>query len=71
METESGNYLNVTLKNKILSTDTVLDFMEYYDYKKKIMVKKLIIFQFHDKKLLLPTPESPTIIILKFMKLSD
>ena len=35
METESGNYLNVTLKNKILSTDTVLDFMEYYEYKKK------------------------------------
>ena len=26
METESGNYLNVTLKNKILSTDTVLEF---------------------------------------------
>ena len=46
METESGNYLNVTLKNKILSTDTVLDFMEYYDYKKKknqAQIKKKLI----------------------------
>ena len=46
METESGNYLNVTLKNKILSTDTVLDFMEYYEYKKKknqAQIKKKLI----------------------------
>ena len=33
METESGNYLNVTLKNKILSKDTVLEYMDYYGYK--------------------------------------
>ena len=44
METESGNYLNVTLKNKILSTDTVLDFMEYYDYtNNQAQVKKKLI----------------------------
>ena len=46
METESGNYLNVTLKNKILSTDTVLDFMEYYEYKNKknqAQIKKKLI----------------------------
>ena len=44
METESGNYLNVTLKNKILSTDTVLDFMEDYDYtNNQAQVKKKLI----------------------------
>ena len=42
METESGNYLNVTLKNKILSTDTVLDYLEYYKYKDKKNQKKLL-----------------------------
>ena len=41
METESGNYLNVTLKNKILSTDTVLGYMEYYEYKKAINQAKI------------------------------
>ena len=41
METESGNYLNVTLKNKILSTDTVLGYMEYYEYKKTINQPKI------------------------------
>ena len=35
METESGNYLNVTLKNKILSTDTVLDYLKYFKYENK------------------------------------
>ena len=35
METEGGNYLNVTLKNKILSTQTVLDFLEDNKYKDK------------------------------------
>ena len=34
METEGGNYLNVTLKNKILS-DTVLKFLEKHNYKNK------------------------------------
>ena len=44
METESGNYLNVTLKNKILSTETVLEFMEYYDYtNNQAQVKKKLI----------------------------
>ena len=41
METESGNYLNVTLKNKILSTDTVLDYMEYFKKKKKKNQQKI------------------------------
>ena len=35
METEGGNYLNVTLKNKILSTETVLQFLDSYKYKSK------------------------------------
>ena len=35
METEGGNYLNVTLKNKILSTETVLEFLEENKYKDK------------------------------------
>ena len=41
METESGNYLNVTLKNKILSTDTVLNYLEFFKYKNKNNQKKL------------------------------
>ena len=35
METEGGNYLNVTLKNKILSTQTILEFLEEKKYKDK------------------------------------
>ena len=35
METEGGNYLNVTLKNKILSTETVLEYLEANKYKNK------------------------------------
>ena len=41
METEGGNYLNVTLKNKILSTDTVLEYMDYYGYKTQSEKDKL------------------------------
>ena len=35
METEGGNYLNVTLKNKILSTQTIYDFLIENEYKDK------------------------------------
>ena len=35
METEGGNYLNVTLKNKILSTENILQYLEKNEYKKK------------------------------------
>ena len=35
METEGGNYLNVTLKNKILSQETILEFLENKNYKNK------------------------------------
>ena len=35
METEVGNYLNVTLKNKIISTETILEFLEENKYKDK------------------------------------
>jgi hypothetical protein len=35
METEGGNYLNVTLKNKILSTETILEFLDNNKYKDK------------------------------------
>ena len=36
METDSGNYLNVTLKNKIISTDNILTYLieKNYTYKK-------------------------------------
>ena len=39
----------------------------YLNYKKKIMVKKLIIFQFHDKKLLLPFGMALAQIILNII----
>ena len=32
METEGGNFLNVTLKNKIIQADTVLDFLKDHKY---------------------------------------
>ena len=35
METEGGNYLNVTLKNKILSTETVLQYLKDFNYTDK------------------------------------
>ena len=35
IETDSGNYLIVTLKNKIIQNETVLDFINKYDYSKK------------------------------------
>ena len=38
VETENGNYLNVTLKNKILSTETVYDYI--YENKDKNKIKK-------------------------------
>ena len=33
METEGGNYLNVTLKNKILSTETILQYLNNNEYR--------------------------------------
>ena len=44
METDGGNYLNVTLKNKILSKETILQFLEKNNYKKnqQKLKKKLI-----------------------------
>ena len=41
METDSGNYLNVTIKNKIIQTESVLDYLNYYDYKKKANQKEI------------------------------
>jgi len=35
METEGGNYINVTLKNKISSADNILKFLKYSNYKAK------------------------------------
>ena len=35
IETDSGNYLNVTLKNKIIQSDTVLDYLVNMDYTNK------------------------------------
>ena len=35
METEGGNYLNVTLKNKIWATETILEYLKNNEYKKK------------------------------------
>ena len=33
METDSGNYLNVTLKNKIIQNETIYDYINQYKYK--------------------------------------
>ena len=41
METDGGNYLNVTLKNKILSQDTILQFLEKNKYNIKNNHEKL------------------------------
>ena len=35
IETDSGNYLIVTLKNKIIQNETVLDYINKYDYSNK------------------------------------
>ena len=35
METDKGNYLNVTIKNKIVQTDSILDFLEEREYSNK------------------------------------
>ena len=35
VETDRGNFLNVTLKNKIIQSETVYDFLNYYGYKDK------------------------------------
>ena len=42
METEKGNYLNVTLKNKIIQNETVLDYLNYYKYQKDEKLQKEI-----------------------------
>ena len=42
METEKGNYLNVTLKNKIIQNETVLDYLNYYKYQKNEKLQKEI-----------------------------
>ena len=40
METDKGNYLNVTLKNKIIQNETVYDYLNYYKYQKNEDVQK-------------------------------
>ena len=35
METDNGNFLNVTLKNKIIQTDSVLDVLKSLKYTNK------------------------------------
>ena len=40
METDSGNYLNVTLKNKIIQNETVLDYINLYKYHKNEKIQK-------------------------------
>ena len=35
IETDSGNYLNVTLKNKIIQSETVLDYLQNFKYNDK------------------------------------
>ena len=42
METDSGNYLNVTLKNKIIQNETVLDYLNYYKFKGNDKLQKEI-----------------------------
>ena len=40
IETDSGNYLNVTLKNKIIQSDSALDHLINLGYTKKIIMKQ-------------------------------
>jgi hypothetical protein len=40
METDKGNYLNVTIKNKILQNNSILDYLNKYDYTDKNKKKK-------------------------------
>ena len=42
METEKGNYLNVTLKNKIIQNETVLDYLNNYKYQNNEKLQKEI-----------------------------
>ena len=42
METDRGNYLNVTLKNKIIQNETVLDYLNQYKNIKNAKVQKEI-----------------------------
>ena len=42
METDSGNYLNVTLKNKIIQNETVLDYLNYYKFKDNVELQNEI-----------------------------
>ena len=42
METDSGNYLNVTLKNKIIQNETILDYLNHYKYQKNKDLQKEI-----------------------------
>ena len=42
METDKGNFLNVTLKNRIIQNYSILEYIEYYypDYNKEKIYKK-------------------------------
>ena len=42
METDNGNYLNVTLKNKIIQNDSIYDYLNQYKYKKNKDLQKEI-----------------------------
>lgn len=35
METDRGNYLNVTIKNKIIQNETILDYLKNFKYNNK------------------------------------
>ena len=43
METDGGNYLNVTLKNKIIQKDTILDYINGYEYKNNTKIQEEIV----------------------------
>ena len=43
VETDSGNYLNVTLKNKIIQNDSIYDYLNQYKYKNNKNIQKEII----------------------------
>ena len=42
METEKGNYLNVTLKNKIIQNESILDYLKHYKYSNNENLQKEI-----------------------------
>ena len=42
MEIDSGDYLNVTIKNKLIQTQSILDYIKYFENEQKKIKDELI-----------------------------